>query len=291
MTRFAYFPGCSGEGSGCEYVESVDDVLRALGHELEEIPDWNCCGASSAHSVSEYLSLALPGRDLVKAEEMGLDVIAPCAACYNRLARAAKVLTRTQAMDGEELPRFTGSIRVRHPVRILAEPDVLTQVKGLVKQPLAGLKVVPYYGCLLVRPGEVTELSGSELEDPMWMDRLLQALGAEVLTWSHKTSCCGAAQAMPRPDITQRLTMKIVEGARAAGAEAVVTACPLCFLNLEIQQLQAAEREGAKRPLLPAFYFSELMAVGMRVGRPKRAFKAHMIPVQDVLAGRQLSWQ
>lgn len=291
MTAYAYYPGCCSEGSGCEYVDTMEDVIKALDHELREIPDWNCCGASSAHSVSEFLSLALPGRDLVKAEEMGLDVVAPCAACFNRLAKAALELPQRQALDGEELPVFRGDVKVVHPLGLLATPESLAVVTSKLQQRLVGLPVVTYYGCLAVRPAAVTGVTGSELENPTMMDRVLEQLGAKVIDWAHKTSCCGASQAMPKPIVARNLTLEIVDGALASGAEAIVTGCPLCFLNLEIQQVQAVDDGVREQEPLPVFYISELMALCMGIGDLKHAFGNHLIPVDGPLTNRELSWR
>lgn len=291
MTSYAYFPGCASEGSGREFADTMEAVLHALNHELKEIPDWNCCGASSAHSVSEFLSLALPGRDLVKAEEMELDVVAPCAACYNRLAKAAHELPHQRELNGEELPNFRGGIKVVHPLRLLASPESLTSVAAQLKHTLNGLRVVTYYGCLAVRPAKVTGVTGTELENPMMMDTVLDLLGAEVIDWPHKTSCCGAAQTLPKPLLAQNLTLEIVDCAVALEAEAIVTGCPLCFLNLELQQIQAKTDFNREQAHVPVFYISELMALCMEIGNLKYAFKNHLIPVDGPLVSRELSWR
>jgi heterodisulfide reductase subunit B len=288
---YAYFPGCCADSSGAEYMQTTEWVFERLGLGLQEIEDWNCCGASSAHAVSEYLALALPGRDLARAEQMQKDVVAPCAACFNRLATAARELPRRADLGGEPLPAFRGDIQVLHPMRVLSEPAALERLREQQQRSLAGLTVVTYYGCLVVRPAEVTGAEGSELENPTAIDRILQALGAEVRPWSHKTSCCGAAQAVPNPELTRRLTSPIVAAAREAGAEAVVTGCPLCFLNLELQQQprgEPGEQDGGSP--LPVFYFTELMALALGDQRLRRVFKRHLVPVRGVLEGRQLKW-
>jgi len=291
MTSYAYFPGCASEGSGREFADTMEVVFHALDHELTEIPDWNCCGASSAHSVSSFLSLALPGRDLAKAEEMGLDVVAPCAACYNRLATAALELPGQREMNGEELPEFHGNIKVVHPLRLLSSPESMAMVASKLKRTLNGLRVVAYYGCLTVRPSKVTGVSGKELENPMMMDKVLELLGAEVIDWPHKTSCCGAAQTLPKPLLAQNLTLEIVDNALALEAEAIVTGCPLCFLNLELQQIQAKANGQRDQAHIPVFYISELMALCLEIGDLKYAFKNHLIPVDGPLVSRELSWR
>jgi heterodisulfide reductase subunit B len=288
--RYAYFPGCCADSSGAEYMRTTEMVFERLGLGLQEIEDWNCCGASSAHAVSEYLALALPGRDLARAEQMDRDVVAPCAACFNRLATAARALPRCAEIGGEPLPAFRGDIQVLHPMRVLSQPAILKELETRRQQALGGLRVVTYYGCLVVRPAEVTGATGSELEDPTAMDRILSVLGAEVMPWSHKTSCCGAAQAVPNPDLTRRLTSPIVAAAREASAEALVTGCPLCFLNLEIQQQNRGRTPGGGHAPLPVFYFTELMALCMKERGLGRVFKGHLVPVDEPLEKRKLTW-
>jgi heterodisulfide reductase subunit B2 len=291
MTSFAYFPGCASEGSGREFADTMEVVIKALDHDLQEIPDWNCCGASSAHSVSEFLSLALPGRDLVKAEEMGLDVLAPCAACYSRLATAALELPRQRELEGEAQSSFRGDVHVVHPLKLLSRPESMARVSSKLTRTLKDLPVVTYYGCLAVRPAAVTGITGTELENPTMMDEVLELLGARVIDWAHKTSCCGASQTLPKPILARNLTLEIVDCAVASGAEAIVTGCPLCFLNLELQQVQAKTDGDREQPHIPVFYISELMALCMGIGDLKLAFENHLIPVDGPLAARELSWR
>lgn len=286
MRKYAYYPGCSAHSTGREYDLTSRQVFAALDVELTEIPDWNCCGASSAHSVSEHLNLALPGRNLAKAEKMGMDVIVPCAACFNRLAHAALLLPEMRGRESG-LPEFAGKVKILNPMRVLAEEEMLTKLKQRAKKSLLGLKLVPYYGCLTVRPAEVTGVTGTELENPTPMDRILEELGAEIRSWSYKTVCCGAGQALPYPDITQKLSMNLVGGALDAGAEAIVTACPLCFVNLETQQLQA-ERIGVARKPVPVFYFTELMGIALGVSKVEATLNRHLIPVNETLASRSV---
>lgn len=290
MKTFAYFPGCTSETTGREYDLTTRQVFDALGYELKEIPDWNCCGASSAHSVSEYLSLALPGGDLAKAERMGADVLVPCAACFNRLAHANKALGEMAHPEEQGLPKLSGKVRVLHPMRPLSDPEVLEVLRTKVRHSLKGLPVVAYYGCLTVRPAEVTGTVGPEVENPTAMDVILTELGAEVKDWSYKTVCCGAGAALPYPDVCQRLSLKIIEGAAAVGAQAVVTACPLCFTNLETQQ-KMAMRSGAGKMSMPVFYFTELMALCMGLPKVRKTLRRHLIPVGETLSARSVQWR
>ena len=184
---YAYFPGCSLESTGIEFHMSAKAVAQALGINLIEIPDWNCCGASSAHSRGHWISLALPARNMAIAEAAGLDVAIPCAACYGRSKRVELEVTQskeTKEKIEEIIGRpYTGKSKARNLTDILYRDLGPTKIAEKVKKPLKGLKVVTYYGCLMVRP---PELACDDVEDPISLDEIMTALGAEVIPWGFK---------------------------------------------------------------------------------------------------------
>ncbi|MFC1870353.1 CoB--CoM heterodisulfide reductase iron-sulfur subunit B family protein [Chloroflexota bacterium] len=255
--RYAYYPGCALESTAGEYHRSILEVCQALGIELVEIPDWTCCGASSAHMTDYWLSHALPARNLALAEEQGMDIAVACPACFQRLKS-----TQLAARDDPELKeRLIGLIdltwgaryEVRHILDIIYHDIGAERMKEEVTRPLEGLKVACYYGCYLVRPPKLTGCD--DPENPQTMDRLLQAAGAEVLDWDGKVECCGGSLALSEKGLAAKLVTHIAKAAQAAGAEALVTACPLCQLNLEM-------RQDVKKPL-PVFYFTELLGLAL----------------------------
>jgi heterodisulfide reductase subunit B len=280
--RYSYYPGCSAHSTGLEYTLSTEATLSHLGVELEEIQGWNCCGASSAHALSHRLALTLPARNLALAQQAGGDLVIPCAACYNRLKGAdlalrgnPKARAEIQADVGFE---YTGQVRIRPLLAILHEDFGPERVAAETRRPLAGLKVVPYYGCLLVRPPRVAEFDNPD--DPHVMADLLRAAGAEVMPWSHATDCCGAGLSLPRSDAVYRLVGRLAERAREAGAEALVTACPLCQVNLEMRQPAA--------PRLPAFYFTELLGLAFDLPEAGRWWPKHLIDPRPLLRSHSL---
>jgi heterodisulfide reductase subunit B len=275
---FSYYPGCSLESTACEYDESVRAVFRALGVELRELEDWNCCGASSAHSLSPALSRLLPARNLRIAQEAGYDVVMPCAACFNRHKSVDQELRRDarrrEAVEQALGFQFSGEVAVRSLLDVICRDIGLERVMEQVKEPLVGLRAVGYYGCLLVRPPGITQFD--DAEHPVWMDRLLSAVGAQPQPWSYATDCCGGSLSLTAPALAGRLVERLVERAREAGAQAIVTGCPLCQMNLEMRQSRAAQP-------MPVFYFTELIMVAFGLEGCDRLWKKHLIDPRAVL--------
>lgn len=282
--KFAYYPGCSLESTAKEYDLSVRAVCQILGVGLEEIPDWNCCGASSGHCTNFRLSHALAGRNLALTERENLDLAVACPACYLRL-KTTRHEARENARLRGELPELIGmpyeaKFDVRHLLDIIYNDIQIEETRKRVKRPLAGLKLVSYYGCFLVRPPKVTHFD--DPENPQSMDILMDALGADVLDWSSKVDCCGGSLSLTRRDIVVRLVSEIAAQARGVGAEAIVTACPLCMSNLESRQKPDGEKA------LPIFYFSELIGLAFGVSEAKGWFKKHLVNPVDLLASHGL---
>ena len=255
----SYYPGCSLHGMSREYDESTRLVYRALGIDLRELASWTCCGASAGHSLDQGLAMALATRNLELAAAAGNDLVAPCAACYHRLKLGEK--------------ESSSHVTVLHALDVASSSETLDRLRESLRQPLNGLKVVCYYGCLLVRPPEVT--GRRDYEDPQSMDQVMAAVEADIRPWSFKTDCCGAGLAVARPDVVRRLSSRLVEMAREAGADCIVTACPLCQTNLDTRQ----EKRG-----LPVLYFTELLACALGLEGTESWWRRHMVDPVPVLA-------
>ncbi|MFQ6014691.1 MAG: CoB--CoM heterodisulfide reductase iron-sulfur subunit B family protein [Anaerolineae bacterium] len=273
--RFSYYPGCSAHSNARQYDASARAVCRSLSIELDELADWNCCGSSSAGHTNHRLSAALSLRNLILADAHEADVATICAFCFNRLRSAHSHLEQEPGLR-EEMERivgapYQGKAQVRHLLDILFHDVGLEALRERVIQPLTGLKAVTYYGCLLVRPQDITGFD--DPEHPVVMDQVLQAVGVECLKWSYKTECCGASLSITRPDVATRLVRTLFERADEAGAQCLVTACPLCFANLEMRA------EGHK---LPVFYFTELLGLAFGIPEAKQWFSGHLIEVGKV---------
>jgi heterodisulfide reductase subunit B len=257
--KVSYYPGCSLEGTAADYAASIAGVAPLLDLELAELEDWNCCGASAAHSLNHRLAIELPSRNLALAQKAGRDVVVPCALCFNRLKAAEKTLAR----PGEGQP---GGIKIWDLLDFLTQKAWLAALSGKVVRPLAGLRVVGYYGCLASRPPKISDKE--DWENPQNLERLLTVLGAEPLDWSYKTDCCGAGLAVARPDIIDTLVSRLYDRALAAGAEAFVVSCQMCQANLDMTQTRISTRF-SKDYYLPVFYFTEL--IGLALGHPEAA--------------------
>jgi heterodisulfide reductase subunit B2 len=257
--KSGYYPGCSLDGTSREFGESLVAVAHSLGADLHEIDDWSCCGASSAHVVNHDLSVALPARNLALAEAQGFEeIVAPCAACYNRLA------TARQAVAGGETARVSdilgrpvaGRLPVRNVIELLT--GLAPSITKRIVRPLGGLKVACYYGCLLVRPSAVTGFDDEE--QPQSMESLARLCGAAPVRWNMAVECCGGSFSVCRTGSVIRLGRAILDDARRAGAEAIVVACPMCHSNLDFRQAAMRIETGS----LPILFITEL--VGLAIG-------------------------
>lgn len=263
----SYYPGCCMHGTAKGYDASIQAVTDAMQIRLSEVEDWSCCGASSAHATNHDLSVALPARNLAFAQKAGLDVMVPCAACFNRFVSARHQLDHDDALKSrvEEAlgQKVDSTVGILNPIDFFVNKVGLEEIAAKVSRKLKGLKIVSYYGCLMVRPPEVCKFD--DPENPMMMDNLVEALGAEAVQWSFKTDCCGGSLTLARPEQVVRLSDRLMDMAREAGANCVVTACPECMANLDMRATRG----------LPTFYFSELMALAMRLPGGERWFKLH----------------
>jgi heterodisulfide reductase subunit B len=279
MQTYSYFPGCSLHGTAKEYDRSLRLVAGKLGVELREIEDWTCCGATAAHSTDERLSLSLSARNLRLAAEAGRPLLAPCAMCFNRMRVAQHELRDPAKQHAVEaiwaLPGVAEGIEpaagprpgpvesvlnvdVQGLIQAFGTEEMLAAIGSAVVRPLAGLKVVCYYGCLSVRPPEI--IHPDSLENPQTMDRIVAKLGADVLDWPFKTECCGGSLFLARADIVLALARRLLAMARSVGADGIVTACPICHSNLDTRQKQINARFGDAFKL-PIYYVTELMGL------------------------------
>ena len=283
---YVFYPGCSLDSTARGYRLSTEAVARALGLDLPELPDWICCGSTAAHQSNSLLSLALPAKNLLAAS--GKTMAVCCAACYSRLKVANHRIANAPETRGQVASvlgaDYDGSTPVKHMLEIIRDEVGLDEIAGRVPVPLAGLRVACYYGCLLVRPPEITEFD--DPENPTVMDRLLAATGAEPVDWPYKTECCGGAFALVRPSSVERLSGAILKAAKEAGAHCIVTACPLCQANLEFHQGAAGKLYG-ENLRIPVLGFTELLGYSLGVDPKRLGLDRHIVSPLPLLLTRE----
>jgi len=282
--KYAYFPGCSAESTARDLYLSTLAVARALGIEFAEPEGWTCCGTTMAHQVDHDLSLSLAAANLLKVKEMGLDMAVSCASCYSRMKIANHEIAanpRKREIVAAALGKdYDGSVRVRHFVEIVVEDLGLVKFKKALTHSLGGLKVAPYYGCLMVRPPEVAGFD--DPENPVYMDRLINAMGGIGLDWPHKVECCGGSLTLTRSDLVVKLSESIIAMAKDSGAQCLVVACPMCQINLDMRQLDIQKQLG-KRYDIPIVYVTQLIGLCLGISADKLGFNKLMVPASTVI--------
>ena len=281
--NYTYFPGCSLESTAYDYDASARAVMHALDSELVELPDWNCCGATGAEVVSHLLSIALPARNLAKAQQIGDQIVTTCSSCYFNLFRVNSHLALNpelqQELDlvlGEVGLRYDGKLRVRHLLELMVTDIGVKAIARRMQRPLNGIRVAPYYGCLVVRP--YAEFDGPDL--PTSMDRLLTTLGANVVPYVMKTRCCGGVLMTTQKNIGLKLVGDILSPIR--DVDCVVTVCPLCQLNLEAYQREVGGKLG--EPVhIPVLYFTQLIGLAFDLPEEELELKASLVGTQKLM--------
>lgn len=277
--ELGFYPGCSLEGTAKEYNESVVSLAKLFDIRLNQVPDWNCCGATAAHNLDKKISLSLPARILAKAEKSGMkEILVPCAACSNRLITTQHELFENESLKREiediiEMP-LSSPVRIINVIQFIQEyilPDLREKaVYSFIK------KAACYYGCLLVRPHNI--LKFDRPEDPQTMDEIMQALGSEPIDWPFKTECCGAGLSLSRPDLIGKLSGKIITEATDRGAEVIITACPMCHANLDMRRSQA-EKFAVKKLTVPVLYITQAIGMVCGLSDKETGIKRHLVKV------------
>ncbi len=280
----AYYPGCSLETTAVEFDASARAVCKRLGIDLIEPKGWVCCGSSAAHRADPELALRLPMENLALIEQSGFsEVTMPCAACFNRHKTAQFEIRRhpekKQALDSILAYSYKETVEVRSLMETILGHAGVGKIRECVVQPLVGLKVVSYYGCLTTRPPKVT--GAAHPENPVEMDEILSALDAEVLDWPFKTSCCGAAHSLTRRDIVLEMSGNLIEQAQAAGADVIAVACPLCHANLDARQFQMKlERQ------TPVLFFTQLVAIALGLPEKNAALHKNLVDPRELFISK-----
>jgi len=297
MTRLAYYPGCTLKTNARNFEASTLATAEALGMELVEPGRWNCCGTVHALAKDDVMHHLAPVRNLIRVEELsnsgaidGKQVVTLCAMCYNTLKRSNQVFNQDSdkrkkirdIMTKEDV-QYSGGVEVIHYLEALRGLG-WEKVAAHVKKPLKGLKVAPYYGCLLLRP------RGTGIDDadhPTIMEDLLKALGAEPIGFAYSQKCCGSYHTVQMKEAVADLSHRILKQAEAAGADVLATACPLCEYNLGPRQDQV-KKQYPGFDSIPVVYFTQLMALAFGLGSEATAFEANRPDPRPLLKERGL---
>ncbi len=283
--KVSYFPGCTLNTTGKGFDHAVRASAAAVGLELVELPEWNCCGATYPLIIDNMLELAAPAHILVAARDEGSTVTTACTTCYNVLKRTNKFI-REHGDERERINAFieaeyNGEVEVRDILHLLRDDIGFDAVREKVKMPLQDLKVASYYGCMVLRPPD--EVAYDDPDHPSSLDDLMAALGATPVDFPHKNECCGAYLAVKDVRITREMVYTILRSAQGAGAEAVATNCPLCQFNLDKQQSEMAKVHANYRPI-PVFYFSQLMGLALGLDASDYGWERHYADVRPLLS-------
>lgn len=286
--QVGYYSGCSLKSSAKEFDLSIQAIFKELEISLKEIPDWSCCGASAAHYLNEELAMALPYRNLLRAEESGLDqVISPCPACYSHMKHVHEEVVKDSRLS-ERLQNLVGGkyqkkVNSKHLLEFLKKDVGLERLKDSMKISLKGWKVASYYGCLNRLPG----VDIDDIENPVLMDEIVEAFGGEAIDWSHKTECCGASLSLTRTEIALRLTRSILEAATNKGADCIVVVCPLCQSNLDTRQGDINKKYGISYEI-PILYLSQLIGIAQGLDPKQIGLNRLIISPKDLLIKKKV---
>ena len=286
MKKYAYFPGCSLEKIALSYHKSSLETTSALGIELAELEDWNCCGATTYFQFDEIIANTLVARNLAMAEKQGLDFVAPCSACYKNSyftnlymkEDAALAEQVNAALEVDDL-QLSGNLKVHHLIDIFVDDVGVEAIKEKVTRPLNGLKIAPYYGCQIVRPRK----NGTNVEDPQFFEEILAAIGAEPVDFAYKTRCCGGSLLLTNRHAALEMIRILLQNITKSGAELIATACPLCQVNLEVYQTQVNEEFGTDYSI-PVLYFTQLMGVALGIAPKKLGIGSELVSALPLLS-------
>lgn len=278
--ELAYYPGCSLSQSARLYNHQTGLIFDRLGIHLQEITDWNCCGATSVSKIDDFAAVALSARNLGLAEASGADeMVVPCSACYSRTLVAQQQLQDSAALlahINEGLAKkVRGNIRVSSILEILERAVAADGFEALHADKLHGLVPVCYYGCMFTRFPYPVQVS-DDVENPQGMEMVLSALGLAALDWNYKVRCCGASAAVYDQETAFRLMAKIMRDALDWGANCIVVTCPMCQMNLDAYQHRYCQKYGIEQRL-PVYFITELLGVAMGLGGRELLLDRHFI--------------
>jgi heterodisulfide reductase subunit B len=291
MSKYLFYPGCSLQRSARPYLDSLMAIRPLIDMDVEEIQDWNCCGATEYVAVHNLAAHALIGRNLALAEQQAngsRTVMAACSACYLNLAKTDSYMQHSprlaeqvnDALAAGNMHYTPGSVRVRHLLDLIVNDIGLDKVINKIVRPLKGLRVAPYYGCMIARPDH--DNRWDNVEHPVAMDKLLTALGVEVIDFPLKTHCCGGHMTQINIPVAYDLIRRLVHAATEYRADVMVVLCPMCQLNLDAYQAEV-NRYFHTDYHMPVLYFTQLMGLAFGLDPDELGIGKEFVTAQAVL--------
>jgi heterodisulfide reductase subunit B len=285
--KYAYYPGCSLERSAASYHTSTMAVAGKLGLAFQEIPDWNCCGATEYFSLNLLPAYSLVARNLALVPDDLTELAAPCSACYVNLRKTNKYMHKYPKLEAQVndalaaggLHYEAGRLKVRHLLDIMVNDVGYQTIAEQVSKPLSGLRVAPYYGCLIVRP----DCDFDNPEQPTTLDRLLRALGAEVIDYPLKAQCCGGHMTQITANVAYEMIRRLLQNAADYKADLIACLCPMCQLNLDAYQSKVNGHFGTDYHL-PVLYFTQLMALAFGLSAVEAGLGSEIVSSAMALA-------
>jgi len=285
--KIAYYPGCLAQESAKELDMATRWVCRTLGIELVEFPNFSCCGSGFIDEANEVLNIAINARNLAIAERAGLDMLTICSTCQGML-NLAKVRMQDPAVrtrvDAALKPlgiEYKGTVHVKHLLKVLTEDVGLPAVKAKVRRPLQGMKVGAFYGCHLLRPAD--EMGSESAEEPRSFEDLLSAIGATPVDYRGRVMCCGFPIQFVKPTTASAIAGRQILDAKAHGADAMATPCPLCHLSLDAYQNKAAKEVHADLDM-PIFHLPQVVALAFGATPEELGLSRHLVRTDAAIA-------
>jgi heterodisulfide reductase subunit B len=289
--EICYYPGCTLKTTAKNFEIPALASIEHLGHKMIELPRWNCCGTVHSLADDDLMHQLAPVRILIRALEVGADkIVTLCAMCYNTLKQTNRIMLEdidkrdriNNFLDEEK--NYNGDVSVLHLLEFFRDEVGFEEIKKKVKKPLDGLKISPYYGCLLLRPEGI---GIDDIEAPKIFEDFIVALGGEVIESPYKIECCGSYHTVDNIEPVVERTKMIIDASITRGAEAIIVGCPLCFFNLDYRQKDVKERYN-KFNSLPIFYFTQLLAIALGLDEILCEFDEHFIDPRLVLLNKNL---
>jgi len=291
MKKYMFFPGCSLEGVGKPYLDSLEAIREPLGLTFEELEDWNCCGATEYPAMHRLGSLALQGRNLAIAENQAKDtrvITSPCSACYLNLSKTDHAMREdpglaekvNQALDAGGFHYTPGALDVRHILDIILNDVGLDEIKSKVVKPLAGLKVAAYYGCVVVRPDYDKRFNNPEY--PTVLEDLIEALGAEAVDFPMSTHCCSGHMPSVTKSVAYEMIRDLIDGAKGHHADLMITICPMCQMNVDAYQADV-NRFFKTNYQMPILYFTQLIGLAFGISPQNLGIGKEAVSAQAAL--------